>query len=152
MSGTYDEETRKLLETRKRRAELRRAQQIKKRNNILFGIAVIIVLIILIALIGKSCSSDKNAGKQPVTTKPPVTTEAETTPVETTVAEISMYTTDILNLRKEPNTDCDIITKIGAGKKVTVLSEEGQWCKVKYGVKTGYVMKTYLSTEKNTVN
>lgn len=149
MSGTYDEETRKLLETRKRRAEIRRAQQIKKRNRTLFMVGVFITAVILIIVLSISCSSNKDNEKETVTQPPVTTTEEVTTPEETTNA--SMYTTDVLNLRKAPGTDADIITQIGAGKKVEILKEEGEWCRVQRGKDIGYVMKKYLSYE-NTVN
>ena len=148
MPGTYDEETRKLLENRKRKAELRRAQQIKKRNTMLMGFGGIVVVLLLIIVICISCSSGKSKEEEQ-TTQPQSTTVAEetTTEAETTSAATTMYTTDTLNLRQEPNTDAEIITQIGAGKKVEVLSTEGQWCRVQRGKDTGYVMKRYLSYE-----
>ena len=154
MPQTYEEETRRLLENRKRNAELRRAQQIKKRNRaitILAGAATLFIVVIFLAV---SCSSGKKTEK-PKATEQKTTTIAATTVVETTVAETTtanttMYTTDVLNLRKTPSRDADIITQIDTAKKVEVLSEEGEWCKVKSGQDTGYVMKEYLSTEKVT--
>ena len=60
-------------------------------------------------------------------------------------AEEYMYTTDVLNLRKSASAKSKLITQIGAGKKVQVISENGKWCQIKYGKDTGYVMKKYLS-------
>lgn len=145
MPGTYDEETRKLLENRKRKAELRRAQQVKKRNMLLMELGGVLVVVLLIIVICISCSSGgKKDEKQ--------TTQAQTTtiPQETTIPETThaiMYTTDVLNLRKLPNTNSEIITQIGAGKRVDILSTEGKWCKVQRGTVVGYVMKKYLSYE-----
>lgn len=48
---------------------------------------------------------------------------AQTTVQETTTAEEYMYTTDVLNLRKSASAKSKLITQIGAGKKVQVISE-----------------------------
>ena len=150
MPQTYDEETRKLLETRKRRAEIKRAQQIKKRNTMIAAIGAIVLVLLLIIIISVSCSSGKKEAKQPVSEVQ--TTSAAvietTTPVPETTTFASMYTTDTLNLRKGPSTKTDIITQIDIGKRVDVLSEEGKWCKVQRGKDIGYVMKEFLSYEK----
>jgi uncharacterized protein YgiM (DUF1202 family) len=155
MAETYEEETRRILENRRRNAEIRRAQQIKRRNTFLMGIGGVLVVILLILVICISCSSGKNSDNEKESVVQPQTTAIEeTTVVETTIEETtqtSMYTTDILNLRKEANTDSDIITQIDAGKKVEIISEEGSWCKIQRGKDTGYVMKKYLSYE-NTVD
>ena len=70
---------------------------------------------------------------------------AQTTVQETTTAEEYMYTTDVLNLRKSASAKSKLVTQIGAGKKVQVISENGKWCQIEYGKDTGYVMKKYLS-------
>lgn len=155
MAGTYDEETKRLLENRRRNAEIRRAEQTKKRNIILAGGAAVIVLIIVIVVICVSCSGKKTSKEKPNTavskeTMAVATTHAETTtPEETTTAQSVMYTTDVLNLRKKPNANAKIIVQIDPGKKVEILEEDGEWCKVKRGTDVGYLMKQYLSYEKN---
>lgn len=148
MAGTYDEETRRLLENRRRKAALRREEQAKKRNRLLVIIGGVAVIVLLVIVLCVSCSSGKDKGKDK-DKQEIVTTQQETTVPETTIPETttmpSMYTTDALNLRKQPNTDADIITTIGAGKRVDIISEEGKWCKVQRGKDIGYVMKKYLS-------
>lgn len=135
----FDKEYVRHVEARMKRAEMRRAQQVEKNRKLcLIAGAVVLVLIIIVCLF--SCS---NGGNETETTTPEVTTASETTAEETTL--VAMYTTDVLNLRAEPNTDCQVITQIGAGKKVEIISEEGKWCKVKRGKDEGYVMKKYLS-------
>lgn len=148
MAGTYEEETRRLLENRRRKAELRREQQIKKRNTILMGIGGIVVVVLLIIVLCISCSSDKGKTKKEAPTTQPATTIEEVTTLPEVTTMSTMYTTDALNLRKQPNTDADIITTIGAGKRVDIISEEGKWCRVQRGKDVGYVMKKYLSYEK----
>ena len=127
--ATRKEEVKKIVENRRRKAELIREQQIKKRNTIIaIGVGILVVLI-LVMVLAKSCSS----GKKPAKTS------------ATTTAEEYMYTTDVLNLRKSASAKSKLITQIGAGKKVQVISENGKWCQIKYGKDTGYVMKKYLS-------
>ena len=131
--ATRKEEVKKIVENRRRKAELIREQQIKKRNTIIaIGVGILVVLI-LVMVLAKSCSSKQ------------ITTVAQTTVQETTTAEEYMYTTDVLNLRKSASAKSKLITQIGAGKKVQVISENGKWCQIKYGKDTGYVMKKYLS-------
>lgn len=146
---TYDKEYVKHVEARKRRAQIRRAQQAKK-NRIFCLVAGAIVLLLIIILIFSVSCSDGGKGSETQTTAPEVTTVPEpTTEEETTM--VAMYTTDVLNLRAQPNTNSEIIVQIGAGKKVELISEEGKWCKVKRGKDKGYVMKKYLSYT-NTLN
>ena len=150
MPGTNNEtarkeEVKKIVENRRRKAELIREQQIKKRNTIIaIGVGILVVLI-LVMVLAKSCSSGKKTAKTSATTAKQITTVAQTTVQETTTAEEYMYTTDVLNLRKSASAKSKLITQIGAGKKVQVISENGKWCQIKYGKDTGYVMKKYLS-------
>ena len=145
MPGTNNEtarkeEVKKIVENRRRKAELIREQQIKKRNTIIaIGVGI------LVMVLAKSCSSGKKPAKTSATTAKQITTVAQTTVQETTTAEEYMYTTDVLNLRKSASAKSKLVTQIGAGKKVQVISENGKWCQIKYGKDTGYVMKKYLS-------
>lgn len=187
MPETRDEEIKRIVENRRRNAEIKRAEQIKKRNMTLAGIAGVVILLILIIIIGVSCSSKKGnksakettaeATTVEVTTVVETTTVEETTnkknaaaettvkAVETTKAEnqsesattgdnasasTSMYTNDGVNLRSEASTDSsdNVVTTIEKGEKVEVLSNEGDWTRIKYNGKTGYVATRFLS-EKN---
>jgi SpoIID/LytB domain protein len=49
-----------------------------------------------------------------------------------------------LNLRKEGSLTGAVIAKIAHGAEVTVLSDNGTWCRVKHGSLTGYVSRQYL--------
>ncbi|WP_139892159.1 SH3 domain-containing protein [Bacillus sp. D386] len=63
----------------------------------------------------------------------------------------SVYTTTAnLNLRKSASTSAAIITTIPKGKTVSYLSKSGNWYKVKYGTKTGYVSSKYIKVTKKT--
>ena len=187
MPETRDEEIKRIVENRRRNAEIKRAEQIKKRNLTLAGIAGVVILLILIIIIGVSCSSKKGNKSAKETTAEAttveVTTVVETTTVEETTnkknaaaettvkavettktenqsesattgdnasASTSMYTNDGVNLRSEASTDSsdNVVTTIEKGEKVEVLSNEGDWTRIKYNGKTGYVATRFLS-EKN---
>lgn len=187
MPETRDEEIKRIVENRRRNAEIKRAEQIKKRNMTLAGIAGVVILLILIIIIGVSCSSKKGNRSAKETTAEAttveVTTVVETTTVEETTnkknaaaettvkavettktenqsesattgdnasASTSMYTNDGVNLRSEASTDSsdNVVTTIEKGEKVEVLSNEGDWTRIKYNGKTGYVATRFLS-EKN---
>ncbi|MBR3108911.1 MAG: polysaccharide deacetylase family protein [Clostridia bacterium] len=53
--------------------------------------------------------------------------------------------TKSLHLRKEPSASAKVIDTYSRGKEVTVLENDGTWCKVQVGKKTvGYMMTQYL--------
>lgn len=53
-----------------------------------------------------------------------------------------------INFRKEPNTDSEILKVFVENTQITILSEEGEWYKIKYKEQEGYVIKTYVSDKK----
>ena len=57
---------------------------------------------------------------------------------------VLMKTTSNVNLRTEPNTDCEIIVVIASGTEVQMISKENGWAKVKYENQVGYVNAEYL--------
>ena len=61
---------------------------------------------------------------------------------------VSVWTTDELNLRAEPNTDCDIITVLAKGTELKKASEEDDWAYIQCGDYEGYVSTKYLADEK----
>ncbi len=78
---------------------------------------------------------------------PVIETEVETETeieTETEVVEVKAKTTTGIRMRKEPNTDCDILTVIGEGTEVTILGEEGDWSQITFNGLTGYVKTEYL--------
>ena len=78
----YDEETRKLIENRKRNAEYRKAQQIKKRKMTLAGLGVIIALLVVLIIVAASCSAKNDEEIETNPTKETIIL-GETTQVET---------------------------------------------------------------------
>lgn len=64
------------------------------------------------------------------------------------ITESTAYITgEKVNLRKEANTDSDIIEELEVGSKVKVLEANEDWIKVKKGEKEGYVRSFYISEE-----
>lgn len=49
-----------------------------------------------------------------------------------------------LKLRKEPSASAKVLDTYKKGTEVTVLELDGEWCKVRVGKHTGYMMKEYL--------
>ena len=53
-------------------------------------------------------------------------------------------TATVLNIREKANTTSKIVDKLKKNQTVTILAQQGNWYKVKYGTKSGYVSKTYI--------
>lgn len=62
-------------------------------------------------------------------------------------ASIGTVTTETLNLRKEPSTSSVKLELLNEGDEVKIISEEGNWYKVQYKDKEGYVSKDYVAIE-----
>lgn len=61
-------------------------------------------------------------------------------------------TTEGLNLRKEASTESNIIEVLNKNDKVELISEDGEWCKVKHNSNEGYVKKEYIEINEQTNN
>ena len=65
-------------------------------------------------------------------------------------ADAPVYTAvtqETLNLRKSASPTGTVLDKVKQGKQVTVLSNDGTWCKVKMGSRTGYLMASHLTMQ-----
>lgn len=67
-------------------------------------------------------------------------------------AETGTINIDATRLRKEKNTTSEILEKIYKNQSVEVLEEDGEWLKVKYNGKTGYVKKQYVDIKEESGN
>lgn len=80
---------------------------------------------------------------------PAVATAAD--PVEaaedTAEKKAAKITGDDVNFRASASTDAAVITTLRKDAKVTLLSVEGDWCKVTVGEKTGYVSADYVAVD-----
>lgn len=68
--------------------------------------------------------------------------------IGTAFAETGTVNVSATRLRKENNTDSDIITNIYKDDKVEILGEAGEWYQIEYDGKTGYVKKEYITVSK----
>ena len=64
-------------------------------------------------------------------------------PIQVEADTVYYKTTSNLNMRTGASTNKSIITTIPQGKEVTYVSKSGNWYKVKYSNKTGWVSSTY---------
>ena len=78
--------------------------------------------------------------------------EQENNETEATVEETKIKTqfiiSETVNLRKEPNTSSEIVSKLSLNMAVDVYSEDGGWSKVKVSGKEGYISSSLLSDKK----
>lgn len=70
--------------------------------------------------------------------------KGETTMAEAKVVLPSGASGATVNMRKSAMTDAALIIRVPVGSTVTVLEDLGQWCKITYSGKTGYMMSNYL--------
>ena len=66
------------------------------------------------------------------------------TKVYATTGKVNQET---IRMRKEASTDSSIVTLISLNEDVEIISEEGEWYKIKYKTYTGYVRKDMLDVE-----
>ncbi len=52
---------------------------------------------------------------------------------------------DYVNIRKQPNTEAEIVGKLYRGSAATIVSNEGDWAFIKSGSVEGYIRKDYLA-------
>lgn len=72
----------------------------------------------------------------------------ENQPIEEKVLKSLYVNNDTVNLRKEANTDSEIVAKLSLNTAVDVYSEENGWSKVKVNGKEGYISSSLLSEKK----
>lgn len=54
-----------------------------------------------------------------------------------------------LHLRREPDSSAKVIQTYKSGTEVEILENDGEWCRVKVGKNTGYMMTQYLTIKAN---
>ena len=63
-------------------------------------------------------------------------------------AATGKVTTETLNLRSKASTDSSVVKLLNMDDELEVISEEGNWYKVKVGENEGYVSKDYVKVDK----
>ncbi|TCI41555.1 hypothetical protein EVJ27_13680 [Exiguobacterium sp. SH3S2] len=88
----------------------------------------------------------------PVTVKPaapkPTSKPTVAAPTKTTVYK----TKENLNLRSSGSLSSKVLVTIPKNKEVQYISKSGNWYRVKYGAKTGYVSASYITVTTKTVS
>ncbi len=116
--------------------------------------AVLILLIVCAVVLIKGRMDEKKSGNNSQSESIADESGEDTQTAEPAVApepsqvkepDVIMQTTaDDLRLRKEPNTDCEVITVLEKGTKLELLSQEDGWAFVDCQGQTGYVSMDYL--------
>ena len=93
---------------------------------------------------------------QETTTELPTEVETETieeTEPETEAVEVIYYakTTASVRMRKEPNTNCEVILSVPAKTKTDLIEEVDGWYKVSYNGREGYIRADYIEIIEETV-
>jgi hypothetical protein len=57
-----------------------------------------------------------------------------------------------LRLRAEPDTNSNVLAEVVTGEKVTVTGQRDGWLQVNYGALTGWMLATWVSRAKPTIN
>jgi len=64
------------------------------------------------------------------------------------IKEAYAYTnSEKVNIRKEANTESEIVTELEIGSTIEVLEDNGNWIKVKKGEEEGYIRSLYVADE-----
>ncbi|MBQ1243779.1 MAG: D-alanyl-D-alanine carboxypeptidase family protein [Clostridia bacterium] len=119
-----------------------------KRNRI---IAVLLLLIILFTF--SCCKKDEvdpfgNTVPEEMSTTEN-TTEAPSAEESTTEKGKILYATAVVNVREEPNTDCDVIGQLSLGESIELIEHlDNGWSAVRYSGEKYYISTQYLSEKK----
>ncbi len=112
-------------------------------------IVVLLVIVVAALILGGVYYylNNKNEATE-TTTETPQTTEEEATVDEPVSADVYRYVSEPvgLNLRKDPNTNGELVALMPFGAKLKVLDEQNDWLQVEYDGKTGWCAKVYTST------
>lgn len=66
-------------------------------------------------------------------------------------ASTGIVSTETLNMRSGPSTNSSIVKLLNEGEKIEIISEEGNWYKIKSGEKEGYVSKDFVQVNDDSV-
>ncbi|MBQ1994598.1 MAG: D-alanyl-D-alanine carboxypeptidase family protein, partial [Clostridia bacterium] len=77
------------------------------------------------------------------------TTEAPSAEESTTEKGKILYATAVVNVREEPNTDCDVIGQLSLGESIELIEHlDNGWSAVRYSGERYYISTQYLSEKK----
>lgn len=134
-----------------------------KNKRWIYYIIVVVVVIVAVSLgigianLGKKTTADKTITKEIQETKTKddgEETEASDDGLKKgyTMVDVSVWTTDTVNLRADDNTDAEVLAKVPRREELHCIATGSEWYQVQYEDKTGYVSAAYLTTEEPTAN
>ena len=124
---------------------------------------MVVVVIVAVSLgigitnFGKKTTADKTNTKEIQETKTKddgEETEASDDGIKKgyTMVDVSVWTTDTVNMRADDNTDAEVLVKVPRREKLHCIATGSEWYQVQYEDKTGYVSAAYLTTEEPAAN
>ena len=134
-----------------------------KNKRWIYYIIVVVVVIVAVSLgigianFGMKTTADKTNTKEIQETKTKddgeETTASDDGPKKDyTMVDVSVWTTDTVNLRADDNTDAEVLAKVPRREKLHCIATGSEWYQVQYEEKTGYVSAAYLTTEEPAAN
>ena len=72
----------------------------------------------------------------------------ETKETSASITKVGYVNVQSAKIRKGPSTSTDYIETVNLNEKVTIVAEEDDWYKIKYGKTDGYIYKKLVSDEK----
>lgn len=134
-----------------------------KNKRWIYYIIVVVVVIVAVSLgigianFGMKTTADKTNTKEIQETKTKddgEETEASDDGLKKgyTMVDVSVWTTDTVNLRADDNTDAEVLVKVPRREKLHCIATGSEWYQVQYEDKTGYVSAAYLTTEEPAAN
>lgn len=124
---------------------------------------MVVVVIVAVSLGIGSANFEKNATADKTNTKEIQETKTKDDGEETeesddgpkkgyTMVDVSVWTTDTVNLRADDNTDAEVLVKVPRREELHCIATGSEWYQVQYEDKTGYVSAAYLTTEEPAAN
>lgn len=134
-----------------------------KNKRWIYYIIVVVVVIVAVSLGIGSANFEKNATADKTNTKEIQETKTKDDGEETeesddgpkkgyTMVDVSVWTTDTVNLRADDNTDAEVLVKVPRREELHCIATGSEWYQVQYEDKTGYVSAAYLTTEEPAAN
>ena len=134
-----------------------------KNKRWIYYIIVVVVVIVAVSLgigianFGKKTTADKTNTKEIQETKTKddgEETEASDDGLKKgyTMVDVTVWTTDTVNLRADDNTDAEVLVKVPRREELHCIAMGSEWYQVQYEDKTGYVSAAYLTTEEPAAN
>ena len=143
---------------------MRPAHRSSKRNNrakerLFIAAAVVLVIVLVIGIVKfvKSKNDEKETeteSEMQITMEttapyvPETPPETEATEPETETPRVYVVTSNTLNVREQPNTDCRILTQLHAGDIVSFVDDyDEEWAQIDLDGTEAYVNKNYITLQ-----